>query len=170
MSWRELSREYRPMDVDPQDFERHYASLSDDALLEINRDDLIEIAQDRLDRELARRGLSRSKAAVPGGLNPNSEAVADGAEGKDGAVVVSNFTYPDEAAEARDALEAAGIRCYLTQGTGEDQPRRRGLGSLLLMVPSSYVDRALAVLQEEFGPEEDGPLPSAEESVENDAQ
>jgi hypothetical protein len=162
------------MNIDPQDFERHYAILSDDALLEINRDDLVEIAQDRLDRELARRGLSRSKAAA--------EAQGDGAWGKDDpGVVVSNFTYPDEAAEARDALEAAGIPCNLTQEeadsddtadtTDADQPKRssyrRSLGTLLLMVPSWYADHALALLAEEFGaadeiPEDHDPEPPDE--------
>ncbi len=43
------------MNIDPQELERHYASLSDEALLELNREDLVEVAQGCLDRELARR-------------------------------------------------------------------------------------------------------------------
>jgi hypothetical protein len=165
------------MNVDPQDLERHYSSLSDSALLDVNRDDLIEIAQDRLDRELARRGLTRKNATQNETAGTGLPWVDDGT-----GFAVSNFNYPDEAAEARDALEAEGIPCYLTQGgdnldrdnmhqaepAGQDQPQGTGSGGglgayenkprrsgwpplVVLMVPPAYADRALAVLHLEPG-------------------
>jgi hypothetical protein len=155
------------MNIDPQELERHYASLSDEALLEVNRDDLVEVAQGCLDRELARRGLSPK----------NADAEIDGAFTEDDpAVAVSNYTYPEEASEARDALETSGIPCYLAQREEESSEEGRSYrsvsGALLLMVPSSFADRAVALLQEEFGEEfelEDGEPEAAEDSVE-DAQ
>ncbi len=111
-------------------------------------------------------------------MNPkNAEAEIDGAFTEDDpAVSVSNYTYPDEASEARDALEASGIPCYLAQRDEENSEEGRNYrgvsGAFLLMVPSSFADRAVALLQEEFGEEfalEDGEPEPAEDSVE-DAQ
>jgi hypothetical protein len=45
------------MDVDPDDFRRRYAELSDEGLLLINREDLVEVARQSYDKELERRGL-----------------------------------------------------------------------------------------------------------------
>ena len=45
------------MPVDLEYLRQHYASLSDDALLEINRADLVEAAQKCYDHELAARRL-----------------------------------------------------------------------------------------------------------------
>ena len=43
------------MQIDPEDFRKHYASLSDQALLELHRNELVEVARDCYDAELARR-------------------------------------------------------------------------------------------------------------------
>ena len=43
------------MQIDPEDFRKHYASLSDQALLEWDRNELVEVAQRCYDAELARR-------------------------------------------------------------------------------------------------------------------
>ena len=45
------------MDVTLDDFRKHFELLSDDALLETNRDELVEAAQQCYDAEIARRGL-----------------------------------------------------------------------------------------------------------------
>ena len=167
------------MNVDPQDLERHYASLTDEALLEMNRDDLVEVAQGCFDRELARRGLKAGSETAETGRS----WIDDGT-----GYAVANFTYPDEAAEARDALEAAGIPCYLTQGGANpdreesvaadtqadgaggnlgrlgNRSRRSNFANpalVVLMVPPAYADRALAELQLE--PEADEPLVSEED-------
>jgi hypothetical protein len=149
------------MNIDPQELEHHYASLSDEALQEVRRDDLVEIAQGCLDRELARRGLNPKDA---------DEEIDGAFTEEDPAVAVSNYTYPDEASEARDALEASGIPCYLAQRDEENSEEGRNYrgvsGALLLMVPSSFAGRALTVLQEEFGLEDGGPEPTDEDSVE----
>jgi hypothetical protein len=44
------------MQVDPEYLRQHYNLLSDEALLSIDRSELVEIAQKCYDAELARRG------------------------------------------------------------------------------------------------------------------
>jgi hypothetical protein len=46
-----------PLNVDPEYLRAHYASLSDRALLDVSRSDLVEIAQQCYDSEMKRRGL-----------------------------------------------------------------------------------------------------------------
>jgi hypothetical protein len=48
------------LQIDLDDFRRRYEELSDEALLELDRDDLVDLARDCYDAELARRGLRRS--------------------------------------------------------------------------------------------------------------
>src|SRR6185503_16625448 len=59
------------MKTSADDFKRAYAELSDEGLLSIDRGDLVEIAQQCYDEELARRGLTaeaeQSAAALPDG-------------------------------------------------------------------------------------------------------
>jgi hypothetical protein len=50
------------MKVSVEDFRRQYAGLSDEALLDVDRQDLVEMARACYDEELARRRL---KAAPP---------------------------------------------------------------------------------------------------------
>jgi hypothetical protein len=45
------------MNIDENDFRRRYAELSDEALLSIPRGELVELARECYDQELARRGL-----------------------------------------------------------------------------------------------------------------
>ena len=46
------------MPVDPEYLRAHYASLSDEALLAINREELVKTAQQCYDNELAQRDLA----------------------------------------------------------------------------------------------------------------
>ena len=54
------------MPTDPEYFRRHYASLSDEALLEIDRAELVETAQKSYDDELERRKLPSQQSSSPG--------------------------------------------------------------------------------------------------------
>lgn len=54
------------MNVDESDFGRQYASLSDEGLLSIHREDLIDTARECYDQELERRGLHYDRTAVVG--------------------------------------------------------------------------------------------------------
>ena len=44
------------MQIDPEDFKRHYALLSDAALLEIDRDELVDVARECFDAAKATQG------------------------------------------------------------------------------------------------------------------
>src|SRR5690349_8200265 len=52
------------MAVDPKYLREHYASLSDEGLLEMERGDLVEVAQQIYDEEMKRRGLVSTGVAV----------------------------------------------------------------------------------------------------------
>jgi Putative prokaryotic signal transducing protein len=90
--------------IDPEDFKRHYELLSDDALLEMDRDDLVDAARMYYDAELARRKLARLRE--PQHDDPD---VPMKTEPPDAEAVVASFQYPDQLAEARDVLESAAI-------------------------------------------------------------
>jgi hypothetical protein len=47
-----------PMQLDPEYLRQHYDSLSDEALLAVDRNELVEMAQKILDEEVARRDLA----------------------------------------------------------------------------------------------------------------
>ncbi len=96
------------MSIDPEYLREQYASLSDDALMAIDRADLIEAAQRCYDDEVARRHTARP---LPGdGDKP--DWLEDASE------VFSRVDRPgalpaDDIAAAQEALEAEGIPCYL---------------------------------------------------------
>ena len=99
------------MPIDPKYLREQYASLSDDALMAIDRAELVEAAQRCYDDEVARRRPARDE----------NEPLNDGDKPdwlKDASEVFSRVDLrgtviaPDIAA-ARDALEAEGIPCHL---------------------------------------------------------
>jgi hypothetical protein len=103
----------------------HYASLSDHALRAINRAELVEAAQRCYDDELRRRAES-SAIPEPHDIADESDEFDDETSGdgnkpawlQDSAEVFSRADRPGapptaDLADARDALEAEGIPCYL---------------------------------------------------------
>ena len=72
------------MQINLEDLRRHYASLSDEALREIDRSELVELAQQCYDQELAQREPLEKKAdkvarpvthaAVPRRVRPSPAA------------------------------------------------------------------------------------------------
>jgi hypothetical protein len=49
------------MEVTAVDFRKHFELLSDESLLETNREELVEVAQQCFDEEVARRGLNETE-------------------------------------------------------------------------------------------------------------
>jgi hypothetical protein len=99
------------MPNDPKYLREHYASLSDEALLNIDRADLVETAQRCYDDEVARRRAA-GHDTEPLGAGDKPDWLDDASE------VFSRVDRPgalpaDDIADARDALEAEGIPCYL---------------------------------------------------------
>ncbi len=61
------------MNVDADDFRKRYGELSDEGLLSINRGELVEVAGQFYDQELAKRGLQAQR--VFGSRRPSSRIV-----------------------------------------------------------------------------------------------
>src|ERR1035438_9432628 len=68
------------MQIDRQELSAHYASLSDEELLELDRAELTEVAQRFYDSELAKRHLTPADTETP--VEPHGRAApVDAAEG-----------------------------------------------------------------------------------------
>jgi hypothetical protein len=143
---------------------RHYASLSDEALLDVDETDLTQDAKQIYDTELAERGLTRQE--TEGGDDPSSTASPIDRAGDrkpdwlGAGAVVARFTprpgldTTDGALEARDALEAAGIPCYLSPLWVDPPQDTEPKQELRLMVPGNLNFEAESVLDKEiFNPE-----------------
>jgi hypothetical protein len=121
------------MQPDPEYLRQYYGSLSDEALLAIDRSDLVEMAQPYYDSEIRTRGLDRgarrepvARAATRHDDVSEVEPAGDGEpleagekpDWLDEATVVYSATVlpgstADGAANAQYVLERAGIPCYL---------------------------------------------------------
>jgi hypothetical protein len=124
------------VDVTAEDFRRHYESLSDEALLEIDTSELVELARTCHEEEVARRGLD---AELPeDGDATDAEAPEPGADPASGdeLVCVAEFDYVDEAEIAMGLLQAAEIPAALEREPGVER----------LMVPGKLADQALRML------------------------
>ena len=132
--------------IDIEYLRRHYADLSDDALAEIAREDLVEAARRCYDEEAARRRPERHGRADP----PRSVKPMDFEEG--GAACACVFSdHPgshaaEDAAEARQVLAAAGLPCRVAREQG-DPPEWR------VLVPGARELEAMSILDcEIFNP------------------
>jgi hypothetical protein len=115
------------------DFRQRYESLSDEALLEESRDELVELARQCLNAELARRNLTPPVAEVPPVENPEPDEEL---------VPVATFASLDEAEAAWGLLDSAGIPCSLPKH--HSGYNFKGGGPLL--VPVGMLDQAREML------------------------
>ncbi len=135
------------MRVDPEEFRRRFEDLSDDALLEINRDELVDVAQELYDAELERRGLleeAESEESEPAEGTPDDP--------KDEMVLAGEFGSMQEVQFARALLKSAEIPSYL-------QTDFSGILSATdvdtkLYVPASYLEAAKEILDTPLTDEE----------------
>ena len=127
------------MKVDEDDIRRRYAELSDEGLLSINREDLVDLAQRCYDEELTRRGLQYEDET-------NEEPAGVG----EPFVAAATFLFPDEAEVARGLLRSADILCYLENEhmLAKVWQWNVALGGLRLMVPASLLDQVHEILNE----------------------
>ena len=138
------------MNISIDDFRRHFELLSDAALQETNREELVETARVCFDDELARRGLN---VTIP--VSPEVSATdAEGATSHvlsagEELVVIGTFSVADEASLARGLLESASIPARL-----ENMNLGLGAFQLRLLVPAAFEEQALEVLDYEISDEE----------------
>ena len=131
------------MKVDAEDFRRVYESMNDAALLAVKREDLVAVAQQCYDVELARRGLAVGGAAA-GADAERAEPTAD----SEGMVELATFTDVDEARVARGLLKDAEIPAFL------ENTNPMGRGEFRLSVPPEWLDEAREILEAEISEEE----------------
>lgn len=126
------------MQVNPEEFRRRFADLSDDALLEVERDDLTDVARDLYDAELSRRGLTPEVEA--GASDP-----VRGQPGPEGDLVLAaELGSLQELAFARALLKSSDIPSYITPDfSGILAPTE---ADAKLYVPSSYLEQAQELL------------------------
>jgi hypothetical protein len=124
------------LEIDPNEFRRHYSELSDDALLDLNRDELVDLARDCYDAELANRGLHRESP-------PEPEVQA--AEDEGDMVELTRFSSSSEVDLARALLASAAIPSYLeNELAGKYLPGSEGFR---LFVAVTSLEDARQVLQ-----------------------
>lgn len=139
------------MIVDPEGLRRQFEELSDDGLLSIDRKDLIELAQQYYDAEIASRGLQ--VADSPAEETPQGEEL----------VPVATFLSLEEANLGRALLRSADIPAELEN---ELSSTWTGFGGLRLMVPASFLESAQEILEARISDEELLAQAEAAEAVE----
>jgi hypothetical protein len=122
------------MGVSPSDFQEHFSSLSDTALMEIHRDDLIEAAKAVYDQEMTRRGLVPEDTG-----EPESPELSSGEK----LVNVVEFESAEDAAHAQEQLKKNGIPAYIAVAVPEAFARQ----AVSLLDPG-VSDEELAALAE----------------------
>jgi hypothetical protein len=136
------------LQINPDDLRRHYASLSDEALLEIDPQTLSEVAQRCYDDELSQRSLSSEIQDLDTGPQPDWIG--------DAACACSFASYPgdtsvSQAETARQALVAAGILCHVAgQRIDESRYEPSLRYEYNIMVPGSFNLQAASVLDKEI--------------------
>jgi hypothetical protein len=130
------------MQLNPDELRQQYDRLSDEALLEVVREDLVDMARDIYDAELSQRGLTRpvEEAAPP---EPEPEAAA-------GLVVLAEFASFIDASLAQAALTSAGIPSSIKE-TG---PYGSAAGQPTILVPRESLEDARAVLDSPLSDDE----------------
>lgn len=155
------------MRINLNDLRRHYASLPDEALLDLDRNELSDVAKPLFDEELARRELSLDEdVGSAQSLKPPDQPGGDGEYGfQDGpepewledaacacAFAVRSRTSDESTAErSREALRAAGIPCHINM-VQEDPPHfdPSPQYSLRVLVPGPLVLHAMSVLDRDI--------------------
>jgi hypothetical protein len=132
------------VEVNLDDFRRHFELLSDETLLSTSRDELVEGARVCYDEEVERRGLNATEASETVEETPVAEPVS-----VEELVAIATYNIPEEASLARGLLESAGIPYRLNN---EYSPL--GGIELRLMVPKVYQDEAVEILETELSEEE----------------
>ena len=147
------------MRIDPQEFAQHYASMSDEQLLDINPAELSEIARPIYQAEIDKRGLAQQEDQV---VEEVTDLIYEGEDPEhapdwlDNAAVACAFPTrsPDAdepASNAHGALEAAGIPCHVV--LIKEDPQRPGAQphyEFRVLVPGALLWHATSVLDRDL--------------------
>ena len=146
------------MQLDLDDLRRHYASLSDEALRAINRTELVEIAQQCYDQELAQRAPLKIRATpvhqaemeeeAERALESDSENAPEWIA--EAACVCAFQNSASDAVNARSILENNGVPCYVEFRETEPDIAPMTRSEYCVMVPGGLNLRATSLLDKEI--------------------
>jgi PhnB protein len=133
--------------LDIDGIRRQYAELSDEALLEIERGDLVEAARRCYDEEIARRELKSAPAAHAAAPPMDDEELT----------VAGTYHSLGSGTTARDVLRKAGIRAYLASDFPEEagQTLHKAFGAMPVLVPVSQLEAAREIIDVEYQEQSD---------------
>jgi hypothetical protein len=126
------------MSVAQNDFQKHFASLSNVALLEVQRNDLVEAAKAAYDQEISRRDLAVEAESPESELSSGEKLVN-----------VVEFESVEDAAHAQEQLKKNGIPAYIA-----------------VAVPEAFARQAIKLLDPGVSDEELAALAEAAEPIE----
>jgi hypothetical protein len=130
-----------------EELREHVAGLSDEALLEVKPEDLVEAARGVYEAEIASRGLQWTAAAAEEQEQMEAEAEA-------GLVSIAKFESVEEARFARTMLENEGIPVWFVGELAPNRVTGDPLAGLELVTKADYVEQAQLVLNTEVSEEE----------------
>jgi hypothetical protein len=166
------------MSIDAAQLQRHYASISNDELMALDRDSLTEIAQQCYDEEIKRRGLviptdDSTDEETADILNNDTKAILDDEPteiivdedsptefeelGDDNEFTACSFSdygggsATVDAEEAYQALKSAGVPCRVKIVRVEPEPDNpKPYTDHQVLVPSSQTLHATSILDKAF--------------------
>jgi len=151
--------------IDSQSLSRHYASLSDEELIALDRTELTAVAQKYFDAEYARRELNRPRGAESFAGPDNADAEGDGdGDGEDSQVAFGAGEDPardDPTGEDPDWLSEAA--CAASFSTTPGQPLAEDADNALAALQSAGIPCQIEV--NEINPPRDAPQPYLEYRV-----
>lgn len=143
------------MKIDLNDLKAHVATLSDEALLEVDRDGLTETAREIYEAEAAERGLTWPGEIDTAALGEGIGApLATDAPLSEGLVSIAKFESLEEARFARTMLENEGIPVWFLGEVVNDLAKDDPSGSLELLTKEEFAEQAVAALSTEISDEE----------------
>ena len=126
------------MSVAQNDFQKHFSNLSDVALLEVQRNDLVEAAKAAYDQEISRRDLAVETESAESELSSGEKLVN-----------VVEFESVGDAAHAQEQLKKNAIPAYIA-----------------VAVPEAFARQAIRLLDPGVSEEELAALAEAAEPIE----
>ena len=149
------------MQITSDELRRHYASLSDEELREMDPAGLTELARKCYEHEVDKRGLAEEAAPATSAGGDAGEDLAESSDVEpdwlDHAACACSYTafpgsnHAPDAARARDALLAAAVPCHLSVSAPD--PRNedpQAYDEYRVMVPESLNLKAISVLDKEI--------------------
>ncbi len=152
------------MEITREDLRRHYDSLSDEALLELDRSQLTDLARACYDEELARRGLEPGMRPGAGGWDEQATAPEFAGDEhfepeedwlEDAVCVCAFESHHDmepssDADHAAEVLERANIPCHIAVEKIETPHAHMPRNEYRVMVPGPLSLKAASVLDIEI--------------------